>query len=144
MRKTYLILLLFVGVMFILCSREYSYYNEETGKTYNLNKITTEEFMKLDEEGKLDNYTIVDVRTEEEYNSGHIKNAILKPVDQINTIEDVSEFDKEKPVIVYCRTDNRSFRASKVFVKAKFETYYLLGGISELKDAGYEPIVVEE
>lgn len=139
MKKLYLASLFFLlGIVFLSCSKEYSYYNEKTEKTYSLNNMTVKEFMKLHGKKKLDDYTIVDVRTKDEYDSGHIKNAILKPVDQIKTVEDVSEFDSNKPLIVYCRSGNRSFQASKVFVRAKFETYNLLGGVSELADAGYE------
>lgn len=51
------------------------------------------------------NYVIVDVRTKEEYEEGHVVGAINIPYDEID--EDVS-LDKDKTIMVYCRSGQRS------------------------------------
>ena len=52
-----------------------------------------------------ENIVLIDVRTEEEYKSGHIPRAINIP----NTeIENVINYDKDTPIAVYCRTGKRS------------------------------------
>lgn len=50
------------------------------------------------------NYLIVDVRTEEEYNSGHVVDSINIPYDVIGE----SNLDKTKTIIVYCASGRRS------------------------------------
>lgn len=60
---------------------------------------------KLSKILKDDNYIIVDVRTKEEYNEGHIVEAINIPYD---VIEKSSMLDKDKTIIIYCRSGNRS------------------------------------
>lgn len=50
-------------------------------------------------------YVILDVRTEDEYNEAHLVDSINIPYDEIN--EEV-ELDKEKIIFVYCRSGKRS------------------------------------
>ena len=50
-------------------------------------------------------YVIIDVRTEEEYKEGHIKESINVPY---NEIDENIEIDKDKIIFVYCRSGNRS------------------------------------
>lgn len=54
------------------------------------------------------NYIIVDVRTKEEYDEGHVVDAINIPVDEIN---DEIDLDKNKTIFVYCRSGKRSSQA---------------------------------
>ena len=74
---------------------------------------------------------ILDVRTQEEYDSGHIKGAVLLPVDAI-TEESAREVIpiKETQVLVYCRSGNRSVTASKVLAQLGYTEVYEFGGIN--------------
>lgn len=67
-------------------------------------------------------YIIIDVRTWEEYNLGHIKNAINIPYDEIN--ENVN-LDKEKLIFVYCKSGNRSELAYDNLIQLGYEVYDL-------------------
>lgn len=138
MKHFLLISILVVITIFIIINgcTNYNYTHEGN----QLKNITAEEFMEMRQTKGYDKYQIIDVRTKSEYDSGHIKDAILKPVQETNTVEDISEFDKSRPVIIYCRSGNRSFTASKVFVKAGYNTTNLLGGIVDLEKAGYNLI----
>lgn len=63
---------------------------------------------KMDEINNiLDNedYVILDVRTKEEYNNGHIKDALNIPYDEIT--EDIN-IEKDKYILVYCKSGVRS------------------------------------
>lgn len=67
------------------------------------------------------NVQLIDVRTPEEYRRGHIKGA-----KNINFLDEgfLSEFealDKEKSVFIYCRSGNRSAKASKKLTEAGFK-----------------------
>jgi len=71
------------------------------------------------------NVQLVDVRTANEYNSGHIKNA--QNIDYFKTaafITAVEELDKEKPVYLYCRSGNRSQRAATKLDSLGFKQIY--------------------
>ncbi len=70
---------------------------------------------------KENNYIIVDVRTPEEYNEGHLKDALNIPVDEIE--ENI--FDKSKTIIVYCRSGNRSKTAYDSLTKMGYKAYDL-------------------
>ena len=74
---------------------------------------------------------ILDVRTQEEYDSGHIKEAVLLPVDAI-TEESAREVipTKETQVLVYCRSGNRSVTASKALAQLGYTEVYEFGGIN--------------
>ena len=74
-------------------------------------------------------YIIIDVRTESEYQQGHIKNAINIPNESID--ESVSEIltDKDQLLLVYCRSGNRSKQASEKLAKLGYSNIYEFGGI---------------
>lgn len=81
---------------------------------------------------------ILDVRTLEEYTSGHIENA-----DNINWNSDsfvakTDKYDKSKPVFVYCMSGGRSKQAATKLHELGFTTIYeLQGGILKWNAAGF-------
>lgn len=75
------------------------------------------------------NIAIIDVRTEVEYNQGHIKGAVNIPLDDItNQIN----YKKDKTIAVYCRTGVRSKEAAKKLAKLGYTNIYDLGGIENM------------
>ena len=68
------------------------------------------------------NYIIVDVRTKEEYEEGHVKGAINIPYDEID--ENV-ELSKEKTILVYCKSGRRSKIAYEKLKTLGYEVYDL-------------------
>ncbi|MHB1253283.1 MAG: rhodanese-like domain-containing protein, partial [Candidatus Humimicrobiaceae bacterium] len=84
-------------------------------------------------------YFLLDVRTQEEYKEGFIENSILIPVSELENR--LSEIPSDKPVIVYCRSGNRSAQAAEILLKNNFHSVYnMLGGITEWVKKGY-PVV---
>lgn len=81
-------------------------------------------------------YFILDVRTLEEYDAGHIVGSVLIPYDQLpGRLDEVPE---NMPVLVYCRTSRRSAIASETLLKNGYrEVYNMAGGIIEWERAGY-------
>lgn len=64
---------------------------------------------------------ILDVRSADEYNEGHIVDAINIPVDEVEKrISEIESF-KDKTVLVYCKSGKRSITASEVLVKNGFK-----------------------
>jgi phage shock protein E len=76
---------------------------------------------------------IVDTRTLEEFNAGHVNGAQLIPYDQIRQgIKSVAA-DKQTPVILYCRSGRRAGIAEKVLSDMGYENVINVGGLSEIK-----------
>lgn len=73
---------------------------------------------------------LIDVRTPEEYQSGHLPGAVLLPVDQISAGVEALVPDKSTPVMVYCRSGNRSATAAKALNALGYTVIFDLGGIN--------------
>jgi len=86
---------------------------------------------------------ILDVRTVEEYNEGHIEDAVLIPVGELESRLD--ELDSRKDTLVYCRSGVRSATASQILVDNGFSSVYnMLGGITAWKNEGYWIEIIHE
>jgi len=85
------------------------------------------------------NIVILDVRTEIEYkNTGHIKDAILIPVQNLNTKLNELEKYKNHKILVYCASGNRSISACRILYKHDFNPYNINGGINNWKSNNYK------
>ena len=73
--------------------------------------------------------TILDVRSEEEFLSGHLEGAILLPVDEIEARAESVLEDKDAVILVICRSGNRSQTASQELANLGFTNVYDIGGI---------------
>ena len=71
---------------------------------------------------------ILDVREQDEYDSGHIPSAVLLPVGSIDAAEVIPE--KDSTVLVYCHSGNRSKTASAVLAGLGYTNIYEFGGIN--------------
>ncbi|WP_231931291.1 MULTISPECIES: rhodanese-like domain-containing protein [Bizionia] len=88
--------------------------------------LPVEEYKTQIEKGKIQ---LVDVRTPDEYNSGHIKNAENIDFFATSFESQFEKFDKEKPLYIYCRSGARSRKASNKLAAMGFtEIYDLKGG----------------
>ena len=78
-------------------------------------------------------YIILDVRTLEEFNAGHIPNAINIPNEVI--LEKVESIltDKEQVILVYCRSGRRSKEAASKLVELGYSNVLEFGGIIDWK-----------
>jgi len=80
-------------------------------------------------------HILIDVRTPEEFASGHISGAVNIPLDQIGNR--ISEIPQDKPIVLYCRSGNRSNQAAAILEKAGLTGIYDLGGVIAWTAAGY-------
>ncbi len=72
-------------------------------------------------------HALIDVRTSEEFASGHITGAINIAVDELSSR--LAEVPGDQPIIVYCRSGNRSTIAASILIEAGYAPVYDLGGI---------------
>lgn len=66
-----------------------------------------------------DDLILLDVREKEEYKAGHIPKSVLIPLGELALR--LNELDKQKAVLVICRSGNRSLRAAEVLIKNGFK-----------------------
>ncbi|WP_034440295.1 rhodanese-like domain-containing protein [Clostridium ihumii] len=84
--------------------------------------ISIEEAKKMIEEGKFQ--LILDVRGEDEFKEGHIKDAKVIPDSELeNRLSEIEEY-KDKNVLVYCRSGKRSTKASEILANNEFKNVY--------------------
>ncbi len=90
------------------------------------------------------NIQLLDVRTPEEYQSGHLKNAMLADWnDETSFQERVRSLDKTKPVYTYCFSGARSNAATDWLNQSGYTAYNLSGGIAAWKYAD-KPVEITE
>ena len=78
-------------------------------------------------------YILIDVREQEEYNEGHIKGAILIPYTEIESKVPEMLPDKNKRILVYCRSGRRSKIAAQMLAELGYTNVLEFGGIIDWK-----------
>lgn len=90
------------------------------------------------------NVVLLDVRTKDEYKTGHIEGSFNIDYYGEDFIVKIKALNKEKSYILYCRSGNRSYQTLKIMEEADFnKVYNLRGGILTLRTVGY-PLVLGE
>lgn len=97
-------------------------------KATGYRQVTTEEAVNIMQTEE--NYVILDVRTAQEFASGHIPGAVLLPNETIGT-EDIPLLpDKDQLILVYCRSGNRSKQAAEKLAQLGYTNIVEFGGIN--------------
>ena len=78
-------------------------------------------------------YIIIDARTQEEYDQGHIPGAIMIPEYEIADRAEKELPDKDQLILVYCRSGRRSKIAAEELVKLGYTNVKEFGGIIDWK-----------
>ena len=130
MKKTIyiiLILIIIVGGIILILNRN----DEDIEKEIGIKYVSMNEIVQIMNENK--GYIILDVRTIEEYNEGHIPNAICIPNETIN--EDITKRlpNKEQLILIYCRSGNRSKQAAQKLNRLGYTNLVEFGGIIDWK-----------
>ena len=115
-------LLILAMLLLTACGQQ----NEVTQEAVYMN-ITAQEAKELmdTQEG----YIILDTRTQEEYDQGHIPGAILIPYDEVLEKAEGILTDKDQLILVYCRSGRRSKIAADDLVKLGYTNIREFGGI---------------
>lgn len=88
-------------------------------------------------------FTLLDVRSEEEFNNGHIEGAINIPVDSLRNR--MNELDPKKPIVEYCQVGLRGYIADRILTQNGYQVKNITGGfksISTLIDS--KKILIEQ
>lgn len=99
-----------------------------TACTQNKSGISVIEADKFEQQIEKEGVQLIDVRTPEEYKEGHIEGA--KNIDFLGEdfLAQFNELDKNEPVYLYCRSGNRSAKASDLLTEAGFKNIIDLKG----------------
>ena len=100
-------------------------------KNMGYQQITMDEAKEIFEQPG--EYIILDVRTFEEFNGGHIPGAICIPNENIVSEPPAELPDKDQLIYVYCRSGNRSKKAAQKFVDMGYTNIVEFGGIIDWK-----------
>ena len=117
-----LVFLLLAVMMLAACGQ-----NKENGQGAVYVNITAEEAKQImdTEEG----YIILDARTQEEYDEGHIPAAIVISHEEIAEKAEEVLTDKNQLILVYCRSGRRSKIAAEALVELGYTNIKEFGGI---------------
>ncbi len=115
---------LIIPFSFISCSNNLNSSSNNKGK---YEKITPKQAKEIMENEK--DYIILDVRTKDEYVDEHIEGAILIPEYEIASQAEEKLQDKNKLILVYCRSGRRSKIAAEELVKLGYTNVKDFGGI---------------
>ena len=97
--------------------------------------INADQLTKLKNEGVV----VVDIRTKEEYDKGHLLDAKHIDFFRSDFIESMSELGKDTPIIIHCAVGGRSGKAAKKLEEAGFSKIYdYNGGYKDWVSKGLE------
>ena len=139
MKKSLIVVMVLVALLLVGCSAV-NVDDTEQSKQTAAQSVEVQEETQLERAERIDvtsaefeaqmngNYVLLDVRSYDEFDEGHIEGATLIPVDELaERWSEIEEYDK---ILVYCRSGNRSVAASDILLDAGFQDVYnLLGGI---------------
>ena len=117
-----LILLLLAVMLLTACGQNKG---KDQGAVYV--NITAEEAKRIMDSAA--DYIILDVRTRDEYETGHIPGARCFPLDDIECNAEVYIPDKDMMYLIYCRSGRRSKIAAEVLVELGYTNIKEFGGI---------------
>lgn len=86
---------------------------------------------------KAKNPQLIDVRSPEEYEDGHLNGSVNYNISDSTLSENLDKLNKKKPVFVYCRFGVRSQQAADLLKEHGFKVYNLSGGITDWKAKGF-------
>jgi rhodanese-related sulfurtransferase len=96
------------------------------GDTSSFSSLTLDQFNKALNSGK---YALIDVRTLDEYNSGHLKNAKQADYYQTQQFSDyLDSLNKDSNYLIYCRSGGRSSKVMQIMQDKGFVNVYGMSG----------------
>ncbi|MEZ9785275.1 rhodanese-like domain-containing protein [Vibrio breoganii] len=80
---------------------------------------------------------VIDVRTPQEFNGGHLDNAVNIPVADLSRA-DLSFVDRDDHIVVYCRSGNRSGNAKQILLTKGYKHVHNGGGLQMMLSVSQE------
>ena len=116
------LIVIVIGVVFVFSMKNNNEENKQPIRYVSMDEI--KEIMKENTD-----YIILDARTIEEYNEGHIPNAICIPNETIDESVITKLPRKDQLILIYCRSGNRSKQAATKLAELGYTNLVEFGGI---------------
>lgn len=91
---------------------------------------------------KPEDYILVDVRSDIEYNNGHVEGAVNIPVDLLR--ERLSELDPGKTIVEYCQVGLRGYVADRILTQHGYQVLNVTGGYKTISALKFDPNEAEQ
>ena len=127
MKKLFLIIAVLFCMLLVSCGNDTDKTEPNKGGGAMYEQITPEDAKKIMDSGE--NHIILDVREQDEFDAGHVPGAILLPYTEIETKAESVLPDKDKQILVYCRSGRRSKIAAESLAKLGYTNIKEFGGI---------------
>ena len=129
-----LILLAVLTIIAVSCAKIFSKGTKKTTMIGTYANMGVDEFQTLIANPAVQ---LLDVRTQDEYDDGHIAGATLVDVNDTTFVDQaMAVLDPQRQVAVYCRSGRRSARAASLLTARGFKVTNLDGGVMAWQDAG--------
>lgn len=122
-KQVTIIFIVLVSFAFVSCAQDTKKSSENSEKV--MQYISPQEL-----QARIDTIQLIDIRTPQEFQSGHLKNAVNINYFDPDFLSKINQLDKNKGVYIYCRSGNRSSGAIRKLEDSGFPKIYdLKGGI---------------
>ena len=110
--------------------------------TKNVRDVTIEEAFDMIHDNKdNEDFTVIDVRTPEEFSRKHIENAVNMDFHSDTFKEEIDSLPKEKSYLLYCGSGKRSGKTKEMMEELGFDNVFnMKGGILSYTEKGYEVV----
>ncbi len=127
MKSVILFLLFFAPIALVACDQE------QAGAKVGVQDISRDEFVSNPPRDAI----ILDVRTQKEFDAGHIPQAILIPYDELSSRVSELGSETDRPIVVYCKSGRRAGIASTTLTEAGFtRILHLEGDMDGWRESG--------
>lgn len=127
MKKLLLISVALLIILFAACGNNNAKKDAERGEDAMYEQISPEDAKRIMDSGE--EYILLDVREQNEYDEGHIKGAVLIPYTEIEDRAESELLNKNEQILVYCRSGRRSKIAAESLVRLGYTNVKEFGGI---------------
>lgn len=133
-KNTIIVLFCVLGTLTLAgCVQQEADNNTSQTEKCEYSDVSAAEAFNLIETGDI---FILDVRTQPEYDNGHLENSYLIPVSELEYRLD--EVPSDTAILVYCRSGRRSVTASNILLDAGYcDVYNMEAGFNEWRSEGY-------
>jgi len=125
MKKLLCVIPILLCILLAACGNDTN--NTNKGENAMYEQITAEDAKKIMDSNE--EHIILDVREQDEFDAGHIPGAILLPYTEIESKAGEMLPDKDKQILVYCRSGRRSKIAAEALARLGYTNIKEFGGI---------------
>ena len=135
MKKIWIVMTVIIMSLLVACASPKATENTENQSEPAQGEVIAmkgdELLVLLEDDAQAGEILLVDVRQPEEFASGHIDSAINIPLGDVESELETFEAFREKKIILYCNTGNRSGQAAQLLIKNGYEKIYNADGVKE-------------